>query len=188
MPADSRERMVASAALLFREQGYSGTGFREVVAHSGAPRGSIYHHFPGGKTELAQEAVALAGAVAVAGIERAMADGDPVEGLRRYVDLWRRTLTESDFRAGCPIVAVTVEAHETDVLARASDEAFTSIEDRLADALRRAGASRSRAASLSVLILASVEGAVIRCRAQRSLAPLDEVAAELERAVAEATA
>ena len=53
-PPDSRTRMIASAAELFREQGYSATGFRDVVEHSGAPRGSIYHHFPGGKAQLAQ--------------------------------------------------------------------------------------------------------------------------------------
>ena len=57
MGTDSRERMVRSAAYLFRERGYSGTGFRDVIAHSGAPRGSIYHHFPDGKAQLAEEAV-----------------------------------------------------------------------------------------------------------------------------------
>src|SRR4051812_49001651 len=60
---DSKKRMVESAALLFREQGYSGTGFRDVIGHSGAPRGSIYHHFPGGKSELAAETVRYAGEV-----------------------------------------------------------------------------------------------------------------------------
>ena len=61
--------MIRSAALLFRENGYSGTGFRDVIAHSGAPRGSIYHHFPDGKEQLAADTVEWAGAV----IERRLA-------------------------------------------------------------------------------------------------------------------
>ncbi len=87
---DTRTRMIISATELFRENGYSGTGFRDVVAHSGAPRGSIYHHFPGGKTELAEEAVRLAGDVVAARIERAAADGDP-QAMRRR--LHRRLAT-----------------------------------------------------------------------------------------------
>lgn len=77
MGTDSRERMVRSAAFLFRERGYSGTGFRDVIAHSGAPRGSIYHHFPGGKAQLAEEAVRYAGDFLNAGILAATEGGDP---------------------------------------------------------------------------------------------------------------
>src|SRR6185295_9766806 len=77
-PVDSKRRMVESAAVLFREQGYSGTGFRDVIAHSGAPRGSIYHHFPGGKSQLAAETVRYAGDVVAARLERAKLKGDAV--------------------------------------------------------------------------------------------------------------
>src|SRR5260370_126560 len=59
--SDSRSRMVEAASELFRRRGYHGTAFSDVVRESGAPRGSIYFHFPGGKQELAREAVALAG-------------------------------------------------------------------------------------------------------------------------------
>src|SRR3954462_5636802 len=106
IPSDSRNRMIESAALLFREHGYSGTGFRDVIEHSGAPRGSIYHHFPGGKAELATETVRYAGAAIAAEIERLARDGDAVAVLRAFVGWWRHLLERSDFRAGCPVVAV----------------------------------------------------------------------------------
>src|SRR5436190_16341186 len=104
--------MVRSAAVLFREHGYSGTGFRDVIEHSGAPRGSIYHHFPGGKAELAAETVRYAGSYIGAQIGRLTRDGDPVTVLRAFVRWWQKLLEESDFRAGCPVVAVAVEAHD----------------------------------------------------------------------------
>src|SRR5437588_7959739 len=77
MASDTRERMVRSAAYLFRERGVSGTAFSDVIAHSGAPRGSIYHHFPGGKLQLAEEAVRYIGDFLGAGVYAATRDDDP---------------------------------------------------------------------------------------------------------------
>ncbi|WP_455577963.1 TetR/AcrR family transcriptional regulator [Actinomadura luteofluorescens] len=102
MGTDSRERMVRSAAYLFRERGYSGTGFRDVIAHSGAPRGSIYHHFPGGKAQLAEEAVRYAGEFLNAGILAATEGGDAASAVDAFTGWWRQVLIKSEFRAGCP--------------------------------------------------------------------------------------
>src|SRR5207245_307823 len=55
--SEARQKMIESAALLFRERGIHGTSFADVLAHSGAPRGSVYHHFSGGKTQLAEETI-----------------------------------------------------------------------------------------------------------------------------------
>src|SRR5256885_9676047 len=103
-PRSSRDRMVRSAALLFREHGYSGTGFRDVIAHSGAPRGSIYHHFPGGKVQLAVEAVGYAGEFVAAGCETATRDGDPIAAVYAFVGWWRRGLGKSGHQAGGPVL------------------------------------------------------------------------------------
>jgi AcrR family transcriptional regulator len=181
----TRERMIVSAAALFREHGYSGTGFRDVVAHSGAPRGSIYHHFPGGKAQLARETIGYAADVVATVIERGSAAGDPLIALRATLDWWRATLVASDYRAGCPIVAVTVESHEP-ALTEAADRAFARWERVLASALRDGGVDDQRAARLATLAIAAVEGAVIRCRAARDTAALDEVGRELETIFREA--
>ncbi len=188
MPHDSSQRMVQSAAVLFREQGYSGTGFRDVIEHSGAPRGSIYHHFPGGKAQLAGEAVRYASDTVATRIERATGEGDPVAALRAYVGGWRRTLERSDFRAGCPIVAVAVEAHEQPELAAAVVAAFSRWEGMFAKVLREAGVGRARAARLATLTVASIEGAVVLCRARHDTRPLDDVGRELEAVIRAALA
>src|SRR5207302_6380087 len=102
-----RERMVVSAALLIRERGAHATAISDVLEHSGAPRGSAYHYFPGGRTQLLCEAVDLAGEHVGGIIARPRSSGELLDTL---IDTYRRQLLESDFRAGCPIVAVSVEA------------------------------------------------------------------------------
>jgi AcrR family transcriptional regulator len=186
MASDARERMVRSAAYLFRERGFSGTAFSDVIAHSGAPRGSIYHHFPGGKTQLAEEAVRYAGDFLNAGVRAATRDDDPVAAVRVFLGWWRRVLVRSDFRAGCPIVAVTVESQLESRLAEAAADAFQRWEDALAAGLVAAGAAPARAARLATLIVGAVEGATILCRARRSVKPLDDVTTELEELISTA--
>ena len=112
MAADSRTRMVQSAALLLRERGLSGTSFRDVIEHSGAPRGSIYHHFPEGKRQLVREAVEMSGGWVGDAIASLEETGDPVATLQAFLGVWAEILRASDFRAGCPVVAVSVEAND----------------------------------------------------------------------------
>src|SRR5947199_6103109 len=107
MASHPRDRMIQSALVLMGENGVEGTSFSEVIEHSGAPRGSIYHHFPGGKAQLIEEATRSAGELIAAGARAASASGDPllpVEIVDRY---WRRILLDSGYAAGCPIAAVT---------------------------------------------------------------------------------
>src|SRR5206468_11619413 len=111
--AGPRERMVRSAMALICTQGVSGTGLREVVAHAGAPRGSLQHYFPGGKEQLVREALALAGRTAARTVARARADVGtprPSDVLTAMVDAWRRWLPESDYALGCPVVATVADA------------------------------------------------------------------------------
>src|SRR5438270_12702315 len=108
MTKNSRETMVSSAAELMGSRGMSGTSFTDVLEHSGAPRGSIYHHFPGGKAELIVEATRYAGDFIAAGMAAAQESGDPVAALHAFTAWWRGVLTESRFEAGCPVVAATL--------------------------------------------------------------------------------
>jgi AcrR family transcriptional regulator len=180
---DSRQRMVTSAALLFRERGYSGTGFRDVIEHSGAPRGSIYHHFPGGKSQLAEETMRWAGSVIARQLDRATRAGDPIGALRTFVAGWREVLEGSDFRAGCPVVAVAVEADAGDEALAAAGGAFAEWERLIAKMLRDAGVSRADSARLATLTVAATEGAIVLCRARSDIRPLTTVARELETAI-----
>lgn len=177
--SDSRSKMIQSAALLFRENGYSGTGFRDVVAHSGAPRGSIYHHFPGGKEQLAADTVAWAADVIERRIQRAT-KGHPIAALDMFVESWRETLEDSAFHAGCPVVAVAVEAHAGSAATSAAAEAFTRWQDLIAKSLLDAGVGRAEARRLATLVIAGVEGAILLCRARRDIRPLRDVHRALE--------
>src|SRR3954452_1335068 len=88
--SDARRRMIESAAVLFRERGVQGTSFSDALTHSGAPRGSIYHHFQGGKTQLAEETTRWAGEFIVAGAVAALADGDPAGAIDTFREQWTR--------------------------------------------------------------------------------------------------
>jgi AcrR family transcriptional regulator len=169
--------MIVSAALLLREKGLTGTSFGDVIDHSGAPRGSIYHHFPDGKAQLVEEAVQYAGGY----VAESIASADPIEALRGFTATWRKTLERSDFRAGCPVVAVAVEAHnEAPQLAMAAANAFATWQQALQSLLERCGVEPARARRVAATTVAAIEGAVVICRAQRDITPLDDVSAELE--------
>ena len=181
-----RERMVVSAALLIRERGAHATAISDVLEHSGAPRGSAYHYFPGGRTQLLCEAVDYAGEHVGAIITEA--EGS-LELLDTLIDKYRRQLLDSDFRAGCPIVAVSVEAGEEQdrermapVTERAA-AAFDRWTDLIVQRFLADGISPDQAGELAVLATAAIEGAIVLARVRRDLAPLDVVHRQLRNSV-----
>ncbi|OBI47751.1 TetR/AcrR family transcriptional regulator [Mycobacterium sp. E787] len=179
-----RERMVVSAALLIRERGAHATAISDVLEHSGAPRGSAYHYFPGGRTQLLCEAVDYAGEHVAAVIDEA---GGGLELLDTLIDKYRRQLLETDFRAGCPVVAVSVEAGEQSdrermapVVERAA-AVFDRWSDLIAQRLIADGIAPDRAHELAVLTTSALEGAIVLARVRRDLTPLDVVHRQLHR-------
>jgi AcrR family transcriptional regulator len=178
--------MIQSAVALFREHGVQGTSFSDVLAHSGAPRGSIYHHFPGGKAQLAEEATQYAGEVIAAGLAAALKEKDPAAAVRSFAGLYRQLLERSDFAAGCPIVSATLEGDRSAGARGAAGAAFERWQELLGDAFAARGLPADRALSLATLAIAAIEGAIVLARAQRSNEPLERVAGELEALVAAA--
>lgn len=174
-----RERMVISAALLIRERGAHATAISDVLEHSGAPRGSAYHYFPGGRTQLLCEAVDYAGEHVAAVI--ADAESGP-ELMDTLIDKYRRQLLDSDFRAGCPVVAVSVEAGEEERMAPVVERS-ASVFDRWTDLIAQRfvadGIPRERAGDLAMLATTALEGAIVLARVRRDLAPLDVVHRQL---------
>jgi TetR/AcrR family transcriptional regulator, lmrAB and yxaGH operons repressor len=185
---DARTSMIESAAMLFRERGVQGTSFSDVLAHSRAPRGSIYHHFGGGKTQLAEEATVWAGELTAAGLAADLAAQDPPEAIAAFCAQWAAGLLASDFAAGCPIVAATLEGQREPTVRDAAGEVFDAWQDLIRDALRRRGIAIARARSIATLAIAAIEGAVVLARAERSTRPLERVAEELRRVIGEALA
>ena len=178
-----RERMVISTALLIRERGAHSTAISDVLEHSGAPRGSAYHYFPGGRTQLLCEAVDYAAeytAARVAKAEHSLAAVDVI------VDGFRRLLVESDYRAGCPVVAVAVEADNPAVIDRAA-AAFTQWTELIGRRLEADGVGSERAEELAMLLMTSIEGAIVVARTARDVKPLDLVHRQLRAIVAAET-
>jgi AcrR family transcriptional regulator len=181
--AESRQRLVAGAADMMRRRGLNATSVRELAKHARAPLGSTYHYFPGGKYQLAAEAVQWAHDLTARALNKELRAG-PLTGLRAFLQMWRKILTDSDFGAGCPVLAASVEDLPEDGTAprEAAAAAFGNWASILTQSLRDHGATDADA--VAVLIVAAVEGSVAMCRAQRSTDALDNVAAQLESLVA----
>ncbi len=185
---DSRERMVRSAAVLFRRKGVEGTAFSDVIAHSGAPRGSIYHHFPGGKAELAEATTRYAGDFVAAALAAALAEDDPVTAIHGFSSVVGGALEQSGFEEGCPIVAAALEGERAPEARAAAGEAIAGWEELLAGGFEANGVPAQRARSVATLSIAAIEGAIVLARAQRSIEPIERVGAELERLATETLA
>jgi len=171
--------MVRSAVVLVRERGARATSIDEVLAHSGAPRGSVYHHFPGGRDQLMREATDWASGFAEGRLAR-REGSDPVEAFDTFVAFYRDELLRTDMRAGCPIAAVAIEDRGDDNdLQRLAGEAFGRWEKLLIRNLVTAGIGKKRARELATLVIASIEGALIVSRAQKDVGPLDSVCGQL---------
>lgn len=181
-----RERMIQSALLLMGANGVEATSFSQVIEHSGAPRGSIYHHFPGGKAQLVEEATRYAGDIVVAIFRESLNNGDPIAGVQAVADFWRTVLHDSDFSAGCPVLAAALEGDSLPGAREAARESFQRFQDLHFQLLTRAGVAPERARSLAAIAVSAIEGGIILARAQHSNAPLDCVLDELHRLFSDA--
>jgi AcrR family transcriptional regulator len=169
--------MVNGAVRLLATEGVEGTSFKEVLALSDAPRGSVYHHFPGGKSELLHEALHRTSELSLALLEPVRGQAAEVV-LERFLDLWRQLLERSRLTAGCAVAAVTVAGPEPDLLNHAG-QIFQAWADRLTDLFVAGEMERESARRLANLAIAATEGAVIMSRAERSTDPFEEVASAL---------
>jgi AcrR family transcriptional regulator len=185
---ESSERMIRSAAVLFRRKGVDGTAFSDVIAHSGAPRGSIYHHFPGGKAELAEEATRYAGEYVAAALAKALESDEPVAMISGFSAALAKGLEAGGFEEGCPVVAAALEGRRTPGARAAAGDAIARWEELLAASFERGGVEGERARSVATMVVAAIEGAILLARAKGSIEPIERVGAELERLAGEALA
>ena len=177
---DTRTKMLISAAEVMRERGAAGVTIDEVLARSGAPRGSVYYHFPDGRNQILAEALHYAGEAIAADIDDAAGRGATFL-LRQFVEFWERVLADSDFHAGCPVVAAAIGSADDEVLLSAeAGRIFAHWRTALTWAFVADGLVESDADSLAVMSIAALEGAVVLCRSTRSIDPLRKVYGELE--------
>ena len=179
MTNDTREKMVGGAVSLLSQRGLQGTSFSEVLELTGTPRGSIYHHFPGGKEELIREAIDRLGAIVTERI-RAVEAVEPEQVAVAFVNGWREFVEASDMKAICVMSAVTVGAGaDSGDLLPAVAAAFGSWRDALAESYSLTGLSKTRSRRLAVTTVAALEGAMILARSEQSMEPFDAVEKDL---------
>jgi TetR/AcrR family transcriptional repressor of lmrAB and yxaGH operons len=168
-----RARMVEGAVRLLATKGVEGTSFAEVLEATDSPRGSVYHHFPGGKPELIHAALDLASERALTAMVASRGQSAAIV-VERFLSMWRALLERSEFKAGCAVVAVTVAANDDDLRDHAG-AIFRTWTELLADLFEAGGVDAGSARLLAVIAIAATEGAVALCRAERSMQPFQDV-------------
>jgi len=180
---DGRDRLLYGAGRLLAERGYAGMELRDVAERGRAPRGSIYHHFPGGKVQLAREAAELEGTTIRDTIERSLEERGLKQTLAMFGEVFRRRAKDHPERIGCPVAAAALARPEDPELAAAATEAFRSWERPIAAALRDEGVSAKDAETFAGLVVSTIEGALLRARAAGSQEPLDSAIGGLGQAL-----
>ncbi|MGW4833452.1 TetR/AcrR family transcriptional regulator [Amycolatopsis japonica] len=173
---NTRQRMLDSAADLFHQQGYHATGLNQLVAAVGAPKGSLYFHFPGGKEQLAAEAIRQSADRLCDQLRTIAANApDIVTGIENVVDALATSLEESDFQRGCPLATVALDASgDSEAIRQACADGYKSWHTVIADALDTAKADH-----LATVVLAAIEGGLLLAKTLHDTAPLRAIAPHL---------
>jgi AcrR family transcriptional regulator len=186
MPDSTRDRMIDAAVDALRRDGVAGMSFTDVLSASGAARGAIYHHFPGGKSELVVQAVTRnAGDVRDRFAE--LPHGPPRLVVDEFVNLIRPVVEESTAGSGCAIAAAAMSAADQRNhanLQQSAAAAITSWIDVLGERLRAGGLDEHEAAELASLLVTTLEGAHVLARAEGCIDPFDRATRALRALVA----
>jgi TetR/AcrR family transcriptional repressor of lmrAB and yxaGH operons len=167
----TRDRLVAAMLDALRTRGYHGVGLAELLTAAQAPKGVLYHHFPGGKAELAVRAIESVVAKLGADLDKVLhRTADSVDALGAWMGSAQRLLAGSGFASGCPLATIALESTPDDLAIRAAlAEGFASIRARLADALAGAGMAQAQARGAAALIVSAYEGALVQARVAGSV-------------------
>jgi len=179
---DSKEKTLTAAARLMRQQGYHGTALHDILVAGGAPRGSLYFHFPEGKEQIGSAALALSGEAVRAGIARAAETAATVETfLAQIVRVMAAELERSDYKEGCPIATTALETSaQSDVLGAVARNAFQKWELEIKRGLFRFGMTAGDADVAATMVLSQLEGALLLARTYRSLEPIRRAEAAMK--------
>lgn len=173
----TRDQIIDTTCDLLEAQGYHATGLNQIVAESGAPKGSLYHYFPGGKEEMAAEAIDRTGRQLEERIRANLPpEADLAGALRDFAHTIAYHVEASGFRAGGPLTAVAMEtATNSERLNLACRDAFERVVTAFAERLVESGAPAQRARAMSLFVTAALEGGIILSRTYHSGDPLRQV-------------
>lgn len=175
----ARQRLIETTIALVRRRGVGSASVSRILEDSGLARRTLYLNFPDGKPELVAAATESAGAEFMSMLEGLMAEGDPVASVEAFVRAWETVLAESDYSAGCPLVAATLGRSDAPAAAEAAADAFTRWVRLIAQPIEAAGLDDGDAQGLATTVVATIEGAVIMSMAARSPIPLQRAGRDL---------
>jgi AcrR family transcriptional regulator len=170
----TRDRIVAAAAQLYGRYGYTGVGLKQVAAESGAPIGSLYHFFPGGKDQLTAEALRLSGHGYQILVEGVFAGApDLVSGIKAAFAAAAEVVEASGYADACWIETVALEVASTnEPLRLVTAEIFDQWIDACTALVEAGGVHGDAARQLGIAIITGLEGAFVLSRGLRSREPL----------------
>ncbi len=175
--SDAKTRLIAAMTDALQRRGLHGSGLTELLAAAGAPKGVLYHHFPGGKTELAVAAIGATVDRLCASLDTMLAgNADPGPALMVWIASAQKKLDASNYERGCPLATIALETTAADVEIRAALAAgFAAVRERIAAALVRAGHDAPGAGALAALLVAAYEGGLLQARVAADPAPMKQV-------------
>ena len=177
----TRERLLSAMRDALRRRGYHGVGLNELLAAAKAPKGVLYHHFPGGKAELAVQAIDSVVAQISADLDHILQrNADPVEAMAHWMGSALKVLEKSGFERGCPLATIALESTpEDETIRSALAQGFAAIRSRLATVLTKAGMGEAPARSTAALIVSAYEGALLQARVAGHVQPMRDTSAAL---------
>ncbi len=172
--APTRDRLVTAMLNALRRTGFHGVGLSELLAQAGAPKGVMYHHFPGGKSELAIAAIDLFVHQISDGLQKLLhRHADPADALQAWMVSAQKVLSASGYQQGCPLASIASESTPEDIAIRqALATGFARVRQQLALALENAGVAPARSANLAALMVSAYEGALIQARVAGRVDPM----------------
>ena len=173
MKADVKQKVLDTTRGLMRSQGYTATGLNQIIKESGTPKGSLYHYFPGGKEQLASEAINISAQEMGRMLLTAFEQSDTlIQAMESIIDVGVKELVASDFECGCPIATVALET-KPGLVQEACQSAFGAAQALIESRLLMEGFEPERAQVLATFVFGAYEGALVLSRTQRNVAPLE---------------
>jgi TetR/AcrR family transcriptional regulator, lmrAB and yxaGH operons repressor len=173
----TRDRLIAAMTDALRRRGLHGIGLTELLQSAGAPKGVLYHHFPGGKTELAIAAIDRVVERMTSGLDQLLATApDPLAAMRQWIRAATERLQRTGFESGCPLATVARESAPDDkALREALARGFARLRERIAHGLVVAGMPAERATGVATLMVAAYEGGLLQARVAHSIEPVQQI-------------
>jgi TetR/AcrR family transcriptional repressor of lmrAB and yxaGH operons len=178
----TQKQIIETTSELLERQGYNATGLNQIVAESGAPKGSLYYYFPEGKEQIGAETLTWSGERMAERIRDGLSQredaGDAIHWLATNI---AKVIECSNFQTGGPLTTVALEtATSSERLNLACREAYTTMQTAFEEKLVEDGFDADLAANLAGYVLAVFEGSILLSRVQHSGNPLREAAEHLK--------